>query len=109
MYCFRLRMTFVTIHYSNSDLLLIFLSCKLFQYTKTMPKIPMHILLSIWDFFSGLSEHNELEALVHILFDTRDKAYTVCVPRQQITHASVSSQMDEAYPEYMMISQCVCS
>ncbi len=46
-------------------------------FQMTVPKIPMHLLLFILDFFAGLSERYELEALVHILYDTRQNKYTV--------------------------------
>ena len=39
-------------------------------FQMTVPKIPMHLLLFIWDFFAGISERYALEALVHILYDT---------------------------------------
>lgn len=71
-------------------------------FKMTIPKIPMHLLLFIWDFFAGLSERYELEALVHILYDTKRGKYTVRVPRQKLTHVSVESVMDEEYPEHMI-------
>lgn len=67
-----------------------------------LPKIPMHLLMLIWDFFAKLSEHYELEALVHILYDTHAGEYTVRVPKQKLTHVSVDSEQDEAYPEHMI-------
>ncbi len=71
-------------------------------FQMTVPKIPMHLLLFIWDFFAGLSERYELEALVHILYDTRRNKYTVRVPKQKLTHVSVDSVMEEEYPEHMI-------
>ena len=67
-----------------------------------VPKIPMHILLFIWDFFAAISDRYELEALVHILYDTKHKRYTIRVPRQELTHTSVKSVLDEDYPEHMI-------
>ncbi len=49
-----------------------------------LPKIPMHLLMFIWDFFAKLSERYELEALVHILYDMHSKEYTVRVPKQKL-------------------------
>lgn len=40
-------------------------------FQMTLPKIPMHILMFIINFFAKLSERFELEALVHILYDMR--------------------------------------
>lgn len=71
-------------------------------FQMTVPKIPMHLLLFIWDFFAGLSERYELEALVHILYDTKRNKYTVRVPKQKLTHVSVESVMEEEYPEHMI-------
>ena len=67
-----------------------------------LPRIPMHLLMFIWDFFAKLSERYELEALVHILYDTHAKEYTVRVPKQKLTHVSVESELDEEYPEHMI-------
>lgn len=64
-----------------------------------LPKIPMEILMFIFEFFRGLSEKNEYEALVHILYDTVHHRYTVRIPKQRITHASVHSELDEPYPD----------
>ena len=66
-----------------------------------LPKIPMHILMFIINFFEKLSKHFELEALVHILYDTLHHRYTIRVPQQKLTHTSVHSIMEEDYPEYM--------
>ena len=71
-------------------------------FQMTLPKIPMHILMFIWDFFAGLSEKYELEALVHILYDTKREKYTIRVPKQKLTHVSVDSVMEEEYPEHMV-------
>ena len=71
-------------------------------FQMTVPKIPMSLLLFIWDFFAGLSERYRLEALVHILFDTKRNKYTVRIPKQKLTHTSVDSVMDEEYPEHMI-------
>ena len=71
-------------------------------FQMTLPKIPMQILMLIWDFFSSLSEEYKLEALVHILYDTKRGKYTVRVPKQRLTHVSVDSVTDEEYPEHMI-------
>lgn len=71
-------------------------------FQMTVPKIPMHLLLFIWDFFAGLSERYTLEALVHILYDTKRNKYTVRIPKQKLTHTSVNSVMEEDYPEHMI-------
>ncbi len=39
------------------------------------PKIPMHILMFVLNFFKRLSERYEVEALVHILYDTIHRKY----------------------------------
>ena len=71
-------------------------------FQMSLPKIPMHILMFIWDFFAKLSERYELEALVHILYDTHAREYTVRVPKQKLTHVSVDSELDEEYPDHMI-------
>ena len=67
-----------------------------------LPKIPMHLLMFIWDFFAKLSERYELEALVHILYDMHSKEYTVRVPKQKLTHVSVDSVLEEEYPDHLI-------
>lgn len=67
-----------------------------------LPKIPMHLLMFIWDFFAKLSERYELEALVHILYDMHSKEYTVRVPKQKLTHVSVDSVLEEGYPDHLI-------
>lgn len=71
-------------------------------FEMTLPKIPMHILMFILNFFEKLSDCCELEALVHILYDTVHKKYTMRVPKQELTHTSVHSVMEEAYPEHLI-------
>lgn len=71
-------------------------------FQMTVPKIPMYLLLFIWDFFAGLSERYTLEALVHILYDTKRNKYTVRIPKQKLTHTSVDCVMEEDYPEHMI-------
>lgn len=71
-------------------------------FQMNLPKIPMHLLMFIWDFFAKLSERYELEALVHILYDMHTKEYTVRVPKQKLTHVSVDSELDEEYPDHMI-------
>lgn len=67
-----------------------------------LPKIPQHILAQVIGFFSALSKRSELEALVHILYDTRNNRYILSVPQQSISHASVRSVMETDYPEEMI-------
>lgn len=67
-----------------------------------LPKIPMHILMFIINFFEKLSDRFELEALVHILYDTVHRKYAIRVPKQELTHTSVHSVMDEDYPEHLI-------
>ena len=71
-------------------------------FQMTLPKIPMHILMFIINFFAKLSERFELEALVHILYDTVRHKYTIRVPQQELTHVSVHSVMEEEYPEHLI-------
>lgn len=71
-------------------------------FQMNLPKIPMHLLMFIWDFFAKLSERYELEALVHILYDAHAREYTVRVPKQKLTHISVDSELDEDYPDHMI-------
>lgn len=67
-----------------------------------LPKIPMHILLFVINFFEKLSDRFELEALVHILYDTVHRKYAIRVPQQELTHTSVRSVMEEDYPEHLI-------
>lgn len=71
-------------------------------FKMNLPKIPMHILMFILDFFKELSDKSRLEALVHILYDTRRKKYTIRVPKQELTSDRVDSVLDEEYPDYMV-------
>lgn len=71
-------------------------------FQMAFPKIPMHILLFIINFFEKLSDRFELEALVHILYDTVHHKYTIRVPQQELTHTSVHSVMEEEYPEHLI-------
>lgn len=71
-------------------------------FEMALPKIPMHILMFIINFFQKLSDRFELEALVHILYDTVRHKYAIRVPRQELTHVSVRSVMEEDYPEYFI-------
>lgn len=71
-------------------------------FQMALPKIPMHILMFIINFFEKLSDRYELEALVHILYDTVHHKYTIRVPQQELTHTSVHSVMEEDYPEYLI-------
>ena len=44
----------------------------------------------------------EVEALVHILYDTIHRKYTLRVPKQELTAVSVDSVMEEDYPDYLI-------
>ncbi len=82
------------------------LICRSFQrkagFEPALPKIPMHILMFVLNFFQRLSDRYELEALVHILYDTVRRKYALRVPQQELTHVSVHSVMEEEYPEHMI-------
>ena len=71
-------------------------------FQMSLPKIPMHILMFIINFFEKLSDRFELEALVHILYDTVHHKYAIRVPQQELTHTSVHSVMEEDYPEHLI-------
>ena len=71
-------------------------------FQMNLPKSPMHMLLYLWEFFASLSDKYELEALAHILYDTRRQKYTVRIPKQELTKVSVESVMEEEYPEYLI-------
>lgn len=71
-------------------------------FEMALPKIPTHILMFIINFFQKLSDRFELEALVHILYDTVHHRYTIRVPEQELTHISVHSVMEEEYPEHLI-------
>lgn len=62
----------------------------------------MHILMFVLNFFKRLSERYEVEALVHILYDTIHRKYTLRVPKQELTAVSVDSVMEEDYPDYLI-------
>lgn len=64
-----------------------------------LPKIPMELLMFILNFFDEMSKKFRYEALVHILYDKLHRKYTVRVPEQKITHASVDSVLDEPYSD----------
>ena len=68
----------------------------------TLPKIPIHLLMRVLNFFRQLSDRNELEALVHILYDTDLGRYTLCVPKQELTHTSVHCVLEEEYPDHLI-------
>ncbi len=67
-----------------------------------LPKIPMHILMFILNFFEKLSRQYRVEALVHILYDTMHGKYTIRVPKQELTRTSVHSVLEEEYPEHLI-------
>lgn len=71
-------------------------------FQMALPKIPMHILMFILNFFGELSKRHKSEALVHILYDTMRGKYTMRVPKQELTHTSVHSVMEEEYPEHLI-------
>ncbi len=71
-------------------------------FQMTMPKIPMPVLMSVVNFFEALSQKHELEALVHILYNTETGEYETRVPKQEITHISVSAITEEEYPEHLV-------
>lgn len=71
-------------------------------FEMTLPKIPIHLLMRVLNFFRQLSDRNELEALVHILYDTDLGRYTLCVPKQELTHTSVHCVLEEEYPDHLI-------
>ena len=71
-------------------------------FRMTLPKIPMSVLMSIVNFFEALSQEHELEALVHILYNTETGEYVTSVPKQEITHVSVNAVTEEEYPEHLV-------
>lgn len=71
-------------------------------FEMTLPKIPIHTLMQILNFFRQLSDRYELEALVHVLYDTDLGRYTLRVPKQELTHTSVHCALDEEYPDHMI-------
>lgn len=71
-------------------------------FQPALPKIPMHILMFVLNFFKRLSDWYEVEALVYILYDTIHRKYTLRVPKQELTAVSVDSVMEEDYPDYLI-------
>lgn len=65
----------------------------------SLPKIPVYLLTLTINFFRKLSHSYQVEALIHILYDTKYKRYILKVPKQEITHTSVYSVMAEDYPD----------
>lgn len=68
-------------------------------FNMSLPKIPMELLMFVLNFFEEMSKKFEYEALVHILYDTVHKKYTIRVPEQEISHARVDSVLSEPYSE----------
>lgn len=68
-------------------------------FNMNLPKIPMELLMFVLNFFEEMSKKFEYEALVHILYDTVHKKYTIRVPEQEISHARVDSVLTEPYSE----------
>lgn len=68
-------------------------------FNMKLPKIPMELLMFILNFFDEMSNKFKYEALVHILYDTVHKKYTIRVPEQKISHARVDSVLSEPYSE----------
>ena len=68
------------------------------SFSIKLPKIPMFLLFQIISFFKMISEKKEVEALVHIVFNTETQKYNVKIPKQKITKCSVDALVEE-YPE----------
>ena len=68
-------------------------------FKMSLPKIPMELLMFILNFFEEMSNKFQYEALVHILYDTVHKRYTVRLPEQKVSHARVEAFMDEPYSD----------
>lgn len=64
-----------------------------------LPKIPMELLMFILNFFEKMSNKCQYEALVHILYDTVHKKYTMRLPEQKVSHARVEAFMEEPYSD----------
>ena len=68
----------------------------------SLPKIPAEILRQTLSFFKRLSDLYSFEALVHILYDTERREYTVKVPKQKIGHSYLESITESEYPEHLI-------
>ena len=68
----------------------------------SLPKIPAEILRQTLSFFKRLSDLYSFEALVHILYDTERREYTVKVPKQKIGHSYLESVTESEYPEHLI-------
>lgn len=68
----------------------------------SLPKIPAEILRQTLSFFKRISDLYSFEALVHILYDTERREYTVKVPKQKISRAYIESETENEYPEHLI-------
>lgn len=68
----------------------------------SLPKIPAEILRQTLSFFKKISDLYSFEAMVHILYDTERREYTVKVPKQRISQAYIESETESEYPEHFI-------
>nr|WP_325212307.1 LPD11 domain-containing protein [uncultured Oscillibacter sp.] len=70
-------------------------------FTPALPLIPLDLLQQIISFFRCyMGERQEFEALAHILWDKEEKAFTVHVPRQDVSKARVDADLSrDTLPE----------
>lgn len=71
------------------------------EFVLSLPKIPMFLLYQVISFFREISIKHTFEALVHLIYDTREEKYNVIVPEQKVTKVSVDAATKE-YPEHMV-------
>jgi PRTRC genetic system protein A len=68
------------------------------KFIPKLPKIPMFLLYRIISFFRTVSTNYQLEALVHLMYDTKTKSYSVKIPKQKLTKHSVDAVFEQ-YPD----------
>ena len=68
----------------------------------TLPKIPAPLLLFVLNFFKEISSQYEVEALVHVLYNTANQQYILFVPKQTLTKCGVEAVMEEEYPDHLI-------
>lgn len=71
-------------------------------------KIPTEMLNKILAFFKNVmamignagTGHGDYEAMAHIVWNTKEQAYRIAIPRQKVAKASVSYTWDHIDPDY---------
>jgi PRTRC genetic system protein A len=71
------------------------------KFVMGLPKIPMFLLHQVISFFRAILQKAELEALVHLVYNTNSEKYDVIVPKQKVTKVSVDAELQE-YPEHLI-------